>query len=59
MVNGRGFYIITVSGIVDQNPTIPIEPQLFYEWSTAPAIPVSIDVDNSTGKAYVSDMGKG
>ena len=45
MVNGRGVYMIPASGIVDQNPTLPIEPHLFYKWTTAPVIPVSIDVD--------------
>jgi len=59
MVNGRGVYVVLAKDILDENSSLPLEPLLFYEWTTSPAIPMSIDIDNNSGKAYVSDMGKG
>ena len=51
--------MITGDSIMNEDAVLPIEPEMFYEWTTGPAIPMSIDIDNNTGMAYVSDMGKG
>ena len=59
MVNGAGVYMVPEASIMDTDATLPIEPEMFYPWTTGPAIPMSIDIDNNTGIAYVSDMGKG
>jgi len=59
MVNGAGVYKISAAKLTDNTVSLPIEPDMFFPWTTEPAIPMSIDVDNNTGMAYVSDMGKG
>ena len=59
IVNGAGVYMVPAAALTDASATLPIVPEMFYPWTTAPAIPMSIDIDNNTGKAYVSDMGKG
>ena len=59
MVNGAGVYMVPAASIMDADAMLPIEPEMFYEWTTGPAIPMSIDIDNNTGMAYVTDMGKG
>jgi len=59
MVNGRGVYMVTGDDINDKSLPLPIVPELFFEWPEALAIPMSIDVDNNSGMAYVSDMGNG
>lgn len=59
MVNGAGVYMISAATFSLEENNLPIEPEIFYEWTTGPAIPMSIDVDNNSGQAYVSDMGKG
>jgi len=59
IVNGAGVYRVDAKYINEVNPTLPFEPEMFFPWTTEPAIPMSIDIDNNTGKAYVSDMGKG
>lgn len=59
MVNGRGVYMVPGDLISDKTLALPLAPELFFEWPEALAIPMSIDVDNNSGKAYVSDMGNG
>lgn len=59
MVNGAGVYKVPAAQVMEESPALPFEPEVFYPWTTSPAIPMSIDVDNNTGRAYVSDMGKG
>jgi len=59
MVNGAGVYMVSSASIMDATATLPIEPEMFYAWTTGLAIPMSIDIDNNTGMAYVTDMGLG
>jgi len=59
MVNGAGIYRVPARKLSNKKQPLPIEPDMFFPWTTGPAIPMSIDIDNNTGFAYVSDMGKG
>ena len=64
MVNGAGVYMVSADKLSDETQSLPINPDILFPWTTAPgttapAIPMSIDIDNNTGSAYVSDMGKG
>jgi len=59
MVNGAGVYMVSADKLSDETQPLPIEPENIFPWTTSPAIPMSIDVDNNTDCAYVSDMGKG
>merc|ERR1719469_95332 len=54
-----GVYKVSAAKLTNSEVSLPIEPDMFFPWTTEPAIPMSIDVDNNTGVAYVSDMGKG
>jgi hypothetical protein len=59
IVNGAGVYMVPATSIMDTDAVLPLEPEMFYEWTTGPAIPMSIDVDINKDMAYVTDMGKG
>merc|ERR1719491_454059 len=51
--------MVSADKLSDETQSLPINPEMIFPWTTAPAIPMSIDIDNNTGSAYVSDMGKG
>ena len=58
MVNGADVYMISAHKLSDETQSLPIDPENIFLWTTSPAFPMSIDVDNNTDCAYVSDVGK-
>ena len=58
MVNDTGVYMVPAASIIDRDAMLPIEPEMFYEWTTGSAISMSININNNIGMAYITDMGK-
>ena len=48
IVNGRGVFRVPANKVTGSGTVLPVTPELFFEWPTAPAvfIPMVIDVDN-------------